>query len=208
MRATSSVSSRNGVTLQSYALRLMPDSLPSLAFVDESSDAQVYVMVAAVVGDPREARTQFRGLRRGRQPRVHWSNENRARRAELCAAITRCDVLLVGSYYRTRRPQRQEHSRRECLLGLLGDLDQFGVSDLTLERRDDSGNRRDRKTIEDARRSEIVRPNLAYRHAAPADEPLLWIADIAAGALRLELSGQDTHYANLFRNVILSVDGR
>lgn len=90
-------------------------------------------------------------------------------------------------------------------MGLLAQLHELDVAGLTLEARDDQGNRRDKRNIEDCRRSGIVGEAFRYGHAYPQDEPALWIADTAVSAARMRLSGGDAGFADRFDSALMSV---
>lgn len=87
-------------------------------------------------------------------------------------------------------PRRQERARRKCLEALLFYLQDAGVVRLWLESRNDAANRRDIAAVTAARAKQIIQYGLLVDRALPSEEPLLWMADLVAGAVSAAESGE------------------
>ena len=79
--------------------------------------------------------------------------------------------------------RRQERARRRLLGRLLWELDQRQVSRLTLESRHVERDRHDQEAIGAFRNHGLLSRNLTVGFGQPRDEPMLWLADIVAGAV-------------------------
>ncbi|MGH3974929.1 MAG: hypothetical protein ACRDS9_16615 [Pseudonocardiaceae bacterium] len=83
---------------------------------------------------------------------------------------------------RAAADERSERRRRLCLRRLLCELDQAGVAQVVLERRQRRQDQADRQLLSALRSA--VRSGLRMAHAAGTGEPLLWLPDFVAGAVR------------------------
>lgn len=148
-------------------------------FVDETARGNSYGIAAVIVCPCRTAalrRTARGHLRRG-QRRVHASKQNDADRKLFLDAVIARDVAAIFVVTQGRKLT----ARSPCWALLMPRLVSAGVTSLVIEGiegREDH----DRRDIRDA----LLRLGnvglLAYRHADPATEPLLWVADAIAWA--------------------------
>src|SRR5580765_8597786 len=113
------------------------------AWVDESmrfgSDGPgpVYIL-AAVVSDlagSDDARDELRSLLLRGQKRIHWRDEDHARRMLIAKTIARLDLTAVVVVGARLVESKQERARRQCLRRLLHELELLGVSRVLLESR-------------------------------------------------------------------------
>jgi predicted nicotinamide N-methyase len=91
-------------------------------------------------------------------------------------------------------PRRQERARRECIERLLAELASRRVPNVVFERRHAELDARDRAMVAALRRQRSVPPWLHVSWVAAADEPLLWLPDIVAGAASLAAAGDATYW--------------
>ena len=89
-------------------------------------------------------------------------------------------IVAVGSPVHR---QKQERARRCCLECVLYELDQMGVTQVWLESRAPSQDRRDRRLVDSARDKGLVSHGLVLDFAGPHQEPMLWLPDAVAGAV-------------------------
>lgn len=151
------------------------------AYVDESihDDHGLYV-IAAILATPstgtRIATDLQAVLPMDRLP--HWHIEDNATRAKLVGVTASLDVEARVYGCRFREPRRKEAARARALGWFLVDLD-LHLDELVLDRRQDSQNRKDQRLFA----ALLPGSRTTYRHATSAAEPLLWVADIVAGAV-------------------------
>jgi hypothetical protein len=167
------------------------------AWSDESfqeKDSAGFYIIAAAVIEPammdaaREAMLQTRGRRL--TSKSHWTqmdDRQRQRAAEAVAALGGIHVVAVGSPVPARR---QERARSACLSELVTQLHGFEVGHLYMEAREATLNDRDVATVRHARRYTLPKgADFRIDHVPGGTEPLLWVADIVAGACRAEQMG-------------------
>jgi hypothetical protein len=171
------------------------------AYVDESLRvrSKVYVLAAVIVTD-RDAdrhRETLRGLLYRGQERLHWRDESQRRRGQLIEAVcglgnTGAVVIATGM-----APRRQERARRKCIERLLAELVGRGIASVVFERRHRELDARDRAMIAALRHQQALPAAFRAAWQPPAGEPLLWLADIAAGAVSLAETGDDGYWSEL-----------
>ena len=169
------------------------------AYVDESlrlDGTGLYVLAAVVVPASRadEVRAALRdGLRRG-QRRYHFRKQGDESRLAMCQrlAALSLDALVVTT--QPVDPARQERARRHCLVRLLWLLDRRDVHDVVLESRQ-SRDRLDAEIVRHALRAGWVSSSVTF--GSPDGEPLLWAADVVAGAVRADRNGDGRWLAAL-----------
>jgi hypothetical protein len=161
------------------------------AFADESfrEDAVhgFYVLAAAVIepgarGRAREAMLGLRGARKS--TKLHWNEMDRhqqAMAAKTVASLEGFHVVTVGTPVPRRR---QERARAMCLMSLVRELHDFGVGELVMEGRTPELDQRDISTVVGARYTLPRGAVFRVEHLPGAGEPILWAADIVAGAVR------------------------
>jgi hypothetical protein len=151
------------------------------AYVDESiHDNHGLYAIAAILAPPTVAAVAESTLRAAlpadRVP--HWHVEDHPTREKLTAAVATLDVdaRVYGCRFETSR--RAEAARARALTWFLTDID-APLTEIVLDRRQFSQNRKDQLVLDSLlpRRRRTV-----YRHAPSGAEPLLWVADIVAGA--------------------------
>lgn len=171
-----------------------------IAYMDESvrtgPDGLAYVVAAAVVprGELVTARTGLKKRRLRGAPRIHWHTESYARKLHLVGSLAELDLTAVVCWTYPISRRGQERGRRSCLTALTGELRQEGIEELVIERRDDPQDRKDRRTLIDARRAGIASPDLSYEFVSAREEPMLWAADIVAGAVSAHVSKDTSDY--------------
>jgi len=161
----------------------------SVAFVDEAIRERWYVLAATVLieDDAERIREHLHGLLLRGQQRLHWREESAPRRAKLASAVcaTGCTSVVVVGIGMDQR--KQERARRRCLGRLLWELDQLRDERGVAETRHAERNATDIRAFGAFRKSGMVSAALSFEHGRPAQEPLLWLPDIVAGAV---LSGR------------------
>jgi hypothetical protein len=175
--------------------------LPRTAYVDESLRIPngLYVLAAVIIADAdasQHRETLRRLLYRG-QARLHWRDESSRRRGQLISTV--CELRHTGAVVIATgmTPRRQERARRKCIDRLLTELTSRGIARVVFERRQPELDARDHAMLAALRRRQSIPAYFqAAWHAAQA-EPLLWLADIAAGAASLAATGDDTYWSNL-----------
>jgi len=85
---------------------------------------------------------------------------------------------------------KQERARRCCLERLLFELEQFGVTEIWLESRRATQDRRDMRLIDSARDKRLVSQSTAVNFARPTGDAMLWIPDAVAGAVTAAILGE------------------
>lgn len=168
-------------------------STPALhAWVDESMHTRggvltdgIYILAAAVA-DPETCdpiRDELRRLLPGRARRLHWRDENARRRRVIAGAVASLDVAQTVVIGAPLDQHRQERARRLCMEKLLHELAALGVSHAWVERREASLNRRDRQMVNVLRARHAIPATLTVDFIHPEGEPMLWLPDVAAGAV-------------------------
>lgn len=174
---------------------------PRTAYVDESlriSDG-LYILAAVIVAD-QEAdhhRAALKDLLYRRQVRLHWRDESSPRRRHLVAAFCGLEHAGVVIIAAGMNSGRQERARRKCIDRLLAELVGQGTARVVFERRHRELDARDRAMVAALRRQQALPAAFEATWASPANEPLLWLADIAAGVAALAESGDDSYWKNL-----------
>lgn len=137
--------------------------------------------------------------------KAHWTEmDQRQRRyaAGLVAAQPGMHVVAVGAPVPKRK---QERARGKCLTALINELHHFEIDQLYLEAREDTLNARDIVTVVAARRDLPKGTRFQADHIHGRDEPLLWVSDIVAGAVRAQRQG-DQQYTELLGQVLIDFD--
>ncbi|MBB5789304.1 hypothetical protein [Jiangella mangrovi] len=180
-----------------------------LAYVDESirTDDGVYVLAAVALDaadgeSVRDAVCTLLPTRGG--PRFHWRDERRASRLAAAALVAAQPALLVVVIGTPVQPDRQERARRHCLGALLFELATAGVDEVWLESRNQVSDRRDLDVIGGFRVRGMLPPELRIGHARPGEEPLLWAADIVAGAISAA-EGHEGAYRELVEGTLAEI---
>lgn len=167
------------------------------AYADESFDEQdgggYYVLAAACFDlDSYDHARDTADLLRGVHDidKLHWTEMDRAHKeqaAKAVAAVEGFHIVTIGTPVPKRR---QERARARCLDRLVVELHGYGIGSLVLEAREPELNRRDIATVKGTRHR-LFPGGAHFRvdHVPGPTEPLLWTADILAGAVRAEQEG-------------------
>jgi len=171
------------------------------AFADESLRvrAGLYILAAVIVTDTDsdDVRHTLRGLRQRRQARLHWREEGSKRRRSLVAAIRELPYTGVVVVADGMASGRQERARRQCIERLLTELTGKGISSVVFERRHPDLDARDRVMVAALQRRRSIPTGLHTSWQPASAEPLLWLADIAAGAAALAQAGDHSYWQEL-----------
>lgn len=182
----------------------MSDNAARVAYTDESfheaDHGGFYVLAAAVFDDSAHdaVRLAMQALRGKRQTsKLHWNEmdtRQQASAAETVAALDGFHIVTVG----TPVPRtRQERARAMCLTRLVTELHSYSVTDLVIESRTIQLDARDIETVRGARFSLPKGARFHVVHVPGSREPLLWSADIVAGAVRAHYQGDGTYRRKL-----------
>ncbi|MFF0794187.1 hypothetical protein [Streptomyces spiralis] len=180
---------------------MIPPTYPGpSAWSDESfqeKDSAGFYIIAAAIIEPdviesaREAMAQLQAILPSAAFKAHWTEMGdpiKQQAIEAVAGLGGVHVVAVGSPVPNRR---QERARSKCLAALAVQLHGFGVGTLYMEAREAELNKRDVKTIQHARRYLLPKgTQFNIEHLYGSTEPLLWVADIVAGACRAEQLGR------------------
>lgn len=136
------------------------------AYVDESlrlTGDGLYLVAAAVVhGDEDRAREVLRDALLPGQFRFHWRDEQARQRARMLAVIAELDVAIFG-YVCRPMPRRQDRARALGLNALVWDLQDLDELEVVIESREAHNDRKDARTIEQAKRAGTAPRELVYR---------------------------------------------
>ncbi len=153
------------------------------AFVDESRQGDRYYLAAALVRPRSLAPTRrvLRGLLLPNEREIHFSKEKPPRRRSLADAIARLPVEVHIYHHGCGR--QDERARQACLAQLAEDLMEIRAHRLVLDSRD-VRDAHDNRTLYLALDKNRQEPQMSYEHMTSSDDPLLWIADVAAWCYR------------------------
>ncbi|NGN68445.1 hypothetical protein G5C51_31680 [Streptomyces sp. A7024] len=127
---------------------------------------------------------------------MHWTKADAAQRDQLARTVAGFDGLHIVAVGAPVRPRRQERARAHCLHRLVYELHSFGVEHLVMESRDAVLNARDIVTVQHARYTLPKDARFRVDHLVGAADPLLWVPDVVAGAVRAEKLG-DARYRDI-----------
>ncbi|MBB3053545.1 hypothetical protein FHS23_004599 [Prauserella isguenensis] len=186
------------------------------AFADESfkeaHDGGYYVLAAAMFepadeDEVREVLQRLRGPRRG-GGKLHWNEMNQSqqhRAAKEIGALEGFHVVAVGAPVPYKR---QERARAMCLRTLLLELHSYGAERLIMESRSKELNARDVKAVVGARYQLPKGTSFRVEHVPGPNEPLLWAADVVAGAVRASREDESAPFRAVLEHCVyeISVD--
>ncbi|MFD4347533.1 hypothetical protein ACFWQ6_22190 [Streptomyces coelicoflavus] len=183
------------------------------AWLDESfreHDTAGFYIIAATVLEPSATDATRETMRRLKGPRstakLHWHEMDRTERQEAARVVARQNGLHIVSVGSPVPRRKQERARSKCLNTLVFELHGFGIGHLCLEARGDELNARDIRTIATARQTVLPKgTQMRADHIPGAKEPLLWISDIVAGAVRAQRQG-DSRYTDLLGQTLIDFD--
>ena len=171
-----------------------------MAFADESfheADRGGFYVLAAAVFDPdaldstRAAMLSLRGSRR--MAKLHWNEMGERDHTVATAAVVAQGGLHLVAVGSPVPRTRQERARARCLTTLVAELHSYSVTDLVIEARTKELDRRDVATVTGARYQLPKGTRFRVDHFVGSSEPLLWAADIVAGAVRAHREGNSTY---------------
>ena len=175
--------------------------LAKTAYIDESLRVRhgLYVLAAVVVADTEadHHRAALRALLLRGQIRLHWRDESSRRRSQLITAMSalrHTGAIVIAT---ETAPRRQERARRKCIERLLAALASRAIATFVFERRHPDLDAHDRTMIAALRRQRSLPATMRATWQRAADEPLLWLPDIAAGAASLAQTGDHTYWTGL-----------
>jgi len=175
---------------------MLLDPTAPRAFVDETfredSTAGFYVLAAVVLGPSAQDEVTVGMLRlrgRRRMAKLNWSQMDHPQRKAAATQLAGADGLHVAVVGTPVPRRRQERARALCLTALVPDLHERGVQEILIEARTPELDRRDIETIRGVRFGLPRHTTLWARHVPGAEQPLLWAADIVAGAVRADHDG-------------------
>ena len=167
-----------------------------IAYVDESirTTEGFYILAAAVLDEPDrdKARDELSRLSQRGMP-FHWRLEHPRRRSEAISVVRELASLHVVVVGAPVNPRRQERARRQCIEALLYHLESAGTAHVLLETRNATADRRDIAAVDQFRARGVISHAIRVDHGRPSEEPLLWLADIVAGAVSAAEGGEPAY---------------
>jgi hypothetical protein len=183
---------------------------PLEAFVDESYDDQsapgFYVLAAAVLpanrhAELREAMLAIRA--RHRTTKLHWYAMEQQEKIDVAKRIGAFEEMHIVTIGAPVSHQKQERGRALCLHRLVMELHGAGVTRLVAEGRQSSLDALDVDTVRRARQHMLPKGAVfRIEHQRGAREPLLWISDMVAGAIRARIQGNPAFFDSLAHCVV------
>ena len=187
-------------------------------FVDESmrrAPGGLYVLAAVLVpvSQLEACRESARSVLLRRQRRFRWRDETEPQRRKMLAVMVEAGVMMLACACTCtctcacacRVPPRQQRARALCATRLAWEASRRGVGRLVFESREERNCAHDRLTMMRAVKARACPASLVYGFARPADEPLLWLADAAAGAVAAQLAGEESGYRDQLGDVVVEV---
>jgi hypothetical protein len=180
-----------------------------IAVVDEAMvnrGQTAYVLVAVLLADDRRAAVRSTAQRIiPRRRRFHFhQEEDREKRAMMELIATQ--ALEAHARIVSPCPAREREANRQRLLAELATaLPKRPALELTIESRGAHNDRLDRITLLQARRDGIIPEEMAYDHRQPVQEPLLWLADGFAGAVRAGSLLRDMRWLDLLPEGMVTI---
>ncbi|MBB4933312.1 hypothetical protein F4561_004132 [Lipingzhangella halophila] len=192
----------------------MTDTPPAphgVAYADESfleaDSGGFYVIAAAVIENHgiEEARQEMLALRgKRRTNKTHWTEMDPGERAHAAKMVATLEGLHIVTVGRPVPPKHQDRARAKCLQPLVAELNGYGVGTLFLEARNAKQDKWDIKTVIATRRA-LGKINFNVAHLYGGNEPLLWVADIVAGAVQASRRGYPA-YRNVLDNQVYEIE--
>ena len=174
------------------------------AWVDESGsdhvqDPGTYALAAAIgrLRDEDEVRRQLQRLRLPGQVKLHWRDESERRRTSISRAVAGLDLQHLVVVRCGADLERTERRRRKCLERLLYELEAQTVTEVVLESRGGSDDRRDIQMLNALRGQKRLGAAIRLTHVVGRSEPMLWIPDAVCGAITSARTGTPTHQEHL-----------
>lgn len=167
------------------------------AYLDESfqesdTGAGFYVLAAATFapGVLEDVRGVVLGLRGQRKvAKLHWSQMEHRERIEAAKRLGDASGAHLVAVAAPVAMRRQERARALCLTEMVVELHGRGVASIVAESREETLDRRDVDTVRHARHRLPAGSRAHISHERGPAEPVLWAADIVAGAVRMDREG-------------------
>lgn len=161
-----------------------------VAFVDESkrsnNELQLYILTAFIAIDDATEIEEYRTSLRAHLPpeaeKFHWYGSVDAARTAVIDTVSQLEVLFCVVARNMSEGEGDERARKKCLERLAVELESFDVFEAQLESRQSALDHRDRSHLERLRRNKAPGSLLRIGHTEGRSEPLLWVADVVAGA--------------------------
>lgn len=150
-------------------------------------------LLGAVIADPNQcdgARQELRNLLPKGAPKLHWhamEPREKTRATKVVASFDAALLVVVGTPLNHRK---QERARAQCMEQLYWKLGEMGVSQVFLEQRTTSLNKKDLQLVNALRAKGTMPEGLRVDIEQPSTEPMLWIPDQVLGALGDAEAGQ------------------
>ena len=157
--------------------------------------------VVEVNGDPDLVRAALRELPRTRGGSLHFSKESPSRRIQLAKIVS--DMPVTFTVVVSRTQERLRRARGVCVRNLALHF-HARLTVVVFEARQDAENAHDASVLVGLRSQGLVLP---YEFAGKDGEPLLWISDLLAGAVRQFLIDGDASVLDVL-GAIDRVDAR
>lgn len=146
-------------------------------------DPGTYLIAAALIDESAvpAVRKALDDLRLGTEVKAHWHGSSSERREALAARISELPIVGVVVVH-SQHDARDRRGRRKCLEYLLPNLAEMPCSTVTFESRGHQ-DRSDVDLLQKFRARKIIGAGLRIDHVIGRNEPVLWAADIVAGAV-------------------------
>nr|WP_255375877.1 hypothetical protein [Saccharomonospora sp. CUA-673] len=154
--------------------------------------------------DVREVLQRLRGPRR-RVGKLHWNEMNESQKHRAAKEIGGLEGFHVVAVGAPVPQQRQERARARCLSTLLFELHSYGAERLIMESRSKELNARDVKAFVGARYQLPKGTSFRVEHVPGPDEPLLWAADVVAGAVRASREDESAPFRAALEHCVYEV---
>ena len=184
----------------------------TVAYGDESFLESLiggYYVVATALLDPQHhdhARQVMLDLRGARSTaKTHWTEMDTVERKGAAVAVAEIEGLHIVVTGTPVPPRRQERARARCLEHLVPELYGCGVGSLVMESRGRALDQRDVRAVIGARLALPRGVGFTIEHVPGREEPLLWVADVLAGAVRAGRHG-DRNYRSVLADRVYDVE--
>lgn len=173
------------------------------AFLDESTPndrSGIYYVTAAVVvvADPQAVRELALSVVENKTTHKYfrWSTDKRpGPRQRMLDVLSESGAAVFAAVAHPVKPTRQTHARAQTLVEIATQLAHEHINTLVIESGDTHQDQRDRQTLVDLQHQNPALAIPTYRFATKT-EPLLWLADAAAGIVSSAVTGKDASWLN------------
>jgi hypothetical protein len=180
-----------------------------IALVDEAMvnrGQTAYVLAAVLLSDDRRAAVRS-GAQRiiPRRRRFHFHQEEDREKRAMMQLIASEALEAHARIVSPCLAREREALRQRLLVELATAMPKQPAVELTIESRSAHNDRLDRITLIQARRNGLIPEEMAYDHRQPVQEPLLWLADGLAGAVRAGALLRDMRWLDLLPEGMLTI---